>query len=282
MSPNPRILKALKQAQLTGNDHSPVDTSNTNLTSTNLLPLLEDIKKRSINKKIGKRTISFQLRYLYIALCQWMNNQPDCIHRFITVHFDLLTEARLMKGKKGPVVAYSDRLKKSLAALSHPTEFFLVIERGSTANKRLHAHVLLAFHAEDLSSLKAIFRKGATKTGSGVDIADTFELKHSAKPGTSAYEMLESDEANGTCLYKKNAKGVYVVNLPLSIGAADYMSKDLSKRLPGHTGRRFFATSGITSIANSLYTAAFKEQQEIKKDNRKKQITRTVSKTVSN
>lgn len=265
MPPNPRIIRALEQAEITGNDHSPVDTSNSNLIPTGLLPSLTDIKKRLINKRVGKRMISYQLRFLYIALFEWFTNQDYYTYRFVTVHFDSVTEARLMNGKKGPVVAYSDRLRKSLAALPHSTEFFFVLERGSTVNKRLHAHVLIAFHKEDLDSLKPIFSKGATQTGSGLDISNTFELIHSAQPGTSAYEMLELEEEHGCCSYKKNKKGKYVVELPLSIGAADYMSKDLSKRLAGHTGRRFYATSGITSIANARYNAAYKRQQVMQK-----------------
>lgn len=167
-APNPRILRALNKHTITGNDLAPVDTSNSNIPSTDSLPSLPNRKKRFRPITIGKRKLSFQLRYLFKALLQWKQDKPAYKISFATVHFDRLTEDKLTKAKKDPLSACADRLSYMLKQPSNNSTFSFTLEKGKTANKRLHAHILIAYHPDDFDTLKALLKKGANTTGTGL------------------------------------------------------------------------------------------------------------------
>ncbi|MGI1671823.1 MAG: hypothetical protein K6L74_16075 [Neptuniibacter sp.] len=265
-APNPRILRALNKKKITGNDLAPVDTSNTNIPSTDSLPSLPHIKKREglIKFASGRRKLSYQLRYLFKALHLWTEEREGHKISFATVHFDLLTERKLMSAKKGSVAAYGDRLSKALQSLNNESNFFLTLEHGKSANKRLHAHILISYHPDDFEHLKDLLKKGANNTGTGIKIQHTYSLKHPAKPGTDDYVNLEEELAKGICSYDKNSKGEFVVELPVNMGAADYMSKDLAKKVVTAKKRAFYAPRSLTKISNDLWKKSYEDQKALR------------------
>jgi len=264
-APNPRILRAMQQQEITGNNLAPVDTSNSNIPSTDSLPSLSNRKKRSGPFKFGvkNRKVSYQLRYLFKALLQWKGEREGYKTAFATVHFDRITEGKLTKAKKGPVSAYGDRLSKALKSLDNEANFFFTLELGRQANKRLHAHILIAYHPDDFETLKTLLKKGANNTGTGLKIQHTFILKHPARPGSFEYEALELDEEHGVCSYEKDQDGKYFKELPVNIGSVDYISKDLAKRVLTKTKHPYYAPQSLTKIANQLWDKAYEKQKAL-------------------
>lgn len=272
-SPNPRILRALQKQEVTGNDLAPVDTSNTNIPSIDSLPALPNRKKRTGPITTGKRKLSYQLRYLFKALLQWKEDKADYKISFATVHFDRLTEDKLNAAKKGPVSAYADRLSKAISTLDHEANFFFVMEKGKSSNKRLHVHILIAYHPDDFDTLKPLLKKGANTTGTGLKIQDTFTLQHPAQPGSFEYEALELDEEHGVCSYDNDAKEAqkkgrdkkFFKVLPVNIGSVDYISKDLAKRVIINTKHPYYAPQSLTKMANQLWDEAYEKQKTWKR-----------------
>jgi hypothetical protein len=262
-APNPRISRALNKQEITGNDLAPVDTSNTNIPSTDSLPSLPNRKKRSRPITIGKRKLSYQLRYLFKALLQWKEDKVDYKISFATVHFDRITEGKFTKAAKGPVSAYGDRLSYINKQLIHDANFFFTLEKGKTTNKRLHAHILIAYHPDDFDTLKAGLKKGANTTGTGLKIQDTYILRHPARPGSFEYEALEVDEEQGVCSYDKDKTGNYFKELPVDAGSVDYMSKDLAKRVISKTKHPYYAPQSLTKTANQLWDEAYEKQKAL-------------------
>lgn len=265
LSPNPRILRALNKQEITVSNLAPVDTSNSNIPTPDSLPDLPNRKKRTGPITVGKRKLSYQLRYLFKALLHWKNERDGYKIAFATVHFNLPTEHKLKATKKGPVSAYADRLSKALPSLDNETNFFFVMEQGkkSTA-KRLHAHILIAYHPDDLDTLKVLLKKGANTTGTGLRIQHTYILKHPAKPGSIEYSGLEIDEANGMCCYERDHKGSFYRELPVDAGAVDYISKELARKVLSKTKHPYFAPRSLTKIANELWDAAYEKQKSLK------------------
>ena len=270
-APNPRIQRALNKQTITGNDLAPVDTSNTNIPPTDSLPPLPNRKKRSRPITIGKRKLSYQLRYLFKALLQWKEDKADYKISFATVHFDRLTENKFTKATKGPVSAYGDRLSYINKQLNHDSNFFFTLEKGKTTNKRLHAHILIAYHPDDFNTLKMLLKKGANTTGTGLKIQDTYILKHPARPGSFEYEALEMDKKVGLCSYdddekdpKRDGKPIkFFKELPIDAGSVDYMSKDLAKRVISKTRHPYYAPQSLTKIANQLWDEAYDKQKTL-------------------
>lgn len=262
-SPNPRILRALQKQEITVNNLAPVDTNNANIPSTDSLPFLPNPKKRSGPINIGKLKLSYQLRYLFKALLQWKETRADHKIMFATVLFSRVTEDKLNKAKKGPVSAYGDRLSKAFKNLDNETNFFFTLEKGKSLNKRLHAHILIAYHPDDFDTLEALLKKDAINTGSGVKTQHHYILKHPAKPGSAEYEILELDEEHGLCSYKKDENGNYYKKLPIDVGAADYISKDLSKGCLGKSKRRYYATRSLTQLSNELWKEGYELQKKV-------------------
>lgn len=263
-SPNPRILRTVQKQEITGNDLAPVDTSNTNIPSTDSLPSLPNRKKRTGPIKTGKRKLSYHLRYLFKALLQWKETRADHKVSFATVHFDRVTEDKLTKAKKGPVSAYADRLSKALNNLDNEANFFFTMEKGKSSNKRLHVHILIAYHPDDFDTLKALLKKGANTTGTGLKIQHTYILRHPARPGSFEYEALELDESHGVCSYNKDKDGNFFKELPVDAGSVDYMSKDLAKRVITKTKHPYYSPQSLTKIANQLWDEAYDKQKEMK------------------
>lgn len=262
-APNPRILRALKKQEILGSDLAPVDTSNTNIPSTHPLPDLPNIKKESGPFKAGKRSVSYKLRYLFKSLLHWKEKRPGYKISFATVHFSRQTEAKLTKAKKGSVSAYGDKLSYALSKLDHETMFFFVLEKGKTTNKRLHAHILIAYHPNDFDTLESVLRKGANTSGTGLKIQDTYKLKHSAKPGTDMYENLEEELAKGICMYHKNKQGEFFIEVPVDGGSVDYISKDLAKRVITKTKHPYYASQSHKKLAAQLWDEAREKQKEL-------------------
>ncbi len=263
-APNPRILRDLQRREIAVSDLAPVDTSNSNIPTTDSLPDLPNRKKRTGPISAGKRKLSYQLRYLFKALLLWKENKPLHKIAFATVHFDSVTEQKLISTRKGPVSAYGDRLTKALTTLDHNSNFFFTLEKGKTATKRLHAHILVAYHPEDFEALQLILKKGANTTGTGLRIQHTYVLKHPAKPDSMEYAALELDEEHGICAYTKDSAGRYSRELPVDAGAVDYMSKDLAKKVISNAKRPYYAPRHLTQSANVLWDQAFLKQTKLK------------------
>lgn len=269
MRPNPRIMRSLINSELTGNDHLPVDTLNSNIICVDNLPSLPNPKKRKLVDLRGKRRASYQLRFLYLALENWTEQHPGCELAFVTVNFSEQQEQRLIRAKKGPAGAFSDQLQKAFRKLMLPVNFFLVIEKGKQGNKRLHAHVVISCIPDMLVQIESMLKRYTSGGASGVDIRDHYELKIYAKPGSFERTALEMDMEYGDCSYTPKEsewfENLFVKRVPMNIGVADYMSKQLEASARLYKGKPFYAPQSLRRIANELYARMYERQQELKK-----------------
>lgn len=261
-------MRALYKAGLTGNDCLPVDTHNASLIAVDDLPSLNNLKKRDLVDKKGKRKVSYQLRYLFLALDAWCSSQPGHVMTFATVHFSLPVEVKLMRASKGPAAAYGNQLRDALKELSHPSNFFLVLENGTSDSKRLHAHIVIACHPDDAAALKKNLKRSASPTSTGVHIQQTYTLRHTPAPGSFEEAAMELDFEHKMNSYSRGEKsGEYIQSLPVNIGVADYISKDLAKNMVRFKGRPFYAVRELVQAANSMYDTAYRKQRELKAKN---------------
>ena len=266
MAPNPRIMRALAKSELTGNYHLPVDSLNSNIIRVDDLPLLPNPKKRKLIDFKGKRRVSYQLRFLYLALEQWTEAQPNCEIAFATVHFSSKQEERLKRAKKGPAGAFSDQFKKALSVLKMPHNYFLVLEQGSTGHKRLHAHIVISYCPDEIQRLREVLERYSSGVPSGVKIQEHFELKLAAKPGSFEQVALELDLEYGECAYTESPDraGEFSRQFPVNIGVADYMSKQLEVSEKRFKGAPFHAPQSLRRLANELYSNAYESQKAFK------------------
>ena len=265
MVPNPRIMRALVKSELTGNDHLPVDSLNSNLIQVDDLPLLPNPKKRKLIDFKGKRRVSYQLRFLYLALEQWTEKQAGCEIVFATVHFSVKQEERLKRAKKGPAGAFSDQLKKALMSLTTPYSYFLVLEQGTSVNKRLHAHIVISCYPDEAANLHGILKRYTTGGPSGVDIRDHYELKFRAKHGSFEHSAMEMDLEYDDCSYTESSKkpGEFIRKVPVNIGVADYLSKQLESSERLFKGTPFYAPQNLRRLANEIYGSAYEHQKAL-------------------
>ncbi|TCK05868.1 hypothetical protein [Marinobacterium mangrovicola] len=266
LTPNPRIMRYLEKSALLRNDLLPVDTMNSALIPTEELPYLPHPKKRKLIDYRGKRRVSYQLRFLYDALVTWTVEREGYCTSFVTLHFSREYERRLKQRKKGPAGAFSDSLQKSLKALVHDASFFLVVEQGFSENKRLHAHVVISYHPEDREALMVVMRHYSDNT----KIQDDFELMLKPKSGSFVASAIELDDEHGLNAYekKKGGRGGYSMKLPVNIGAADYISKQVLSNRVRFKGSPIYAPQDLRRRAADLYADAYEQQQLLKAQGR--------------
>lgn len=268
MTPNPRIMRALAKSALTGNDHLPVDTMNSNLIRVDDLPSLPNPKKKKLIDFRGKRSVSYQLRFLYLALEKWSADRGGYKLSFVTVHFNHEEEERLKKAKKGPAGAFADLLQKALKALGYPANFFMALEEGKTENKRLHAHIVISHHESDQAVLIQTLRRYASSGPSGIDIRDYYKLFWTPNPAFFEAGAVEMDIEHGDISYLPDPRkpGRYYRNVALNIGVADYISKHLLSNRVRFKGIPFYAPQALRREATALFSVAYQQQQALKAD----------------
>jgi hypothetical protein len=259
-------MRSLCKSKLTGNDLLPVDTINSNLIQADRLPLLPNPKKKELVDVRGKRFVSYQLRYLYLALEKWTAERPGYRLSFVTVHFSQKQETRLKKARKGPVAAFADQLQKRLEAMERPVNFFMVLEEGKSDKKSLHAHIVISHWGDDLVVINRLLRRYASPVPSGIDIKDYYLLKLAPKRDTFEAAAIEMDIEYGDSGYTPvpNRPGKYYRKMPMNIGVADYMSKQVENNRDVFKSAPFYAPQSLRRAANALYEEAYRKQQTLR------------------
>lgn len=266
LTPNPRIMRALAKSEITGNFCLPVDTLNTSLLVVDDLPFLPHIKKRKQAYKIGNRTISFHLRFLYLAIRE-MSIENEMTLSFATVHFSEEFEKSLLGTKRKPASNYGEQLTKLFRAASHPVEFFLVLEQGKKGQgKRLHSHMIIMHHPDDIEVITEKLKNCESNPQTGVRIGDTYEITVTLEPDSFEQVAMELDIEHGISQYRPCEKepNDYHREYAVNIGSADYMSKELIKMKRKLNSSPIFASKELRARANKLHDQLYKKQQLLK------------------
>lgn len=265
LTPNPRLTRAVERMEITGNDYRPVDTLNNYIPTVNQLPPLPSPKKKKLIDVKGKLPVSYQLRYLYIALSN-LTDRTEMDTSLATVRFSAEQEEKLLASIKKPANAYGELLSKNFKKLLHPVHFFLVLERGKKSDaKRLHAHMVLSYNPNDRPAIEVILKRHTDGSPTSVMVQETYELKSYA-PNSSfkATAMEMADEYNNNMYEREKNSSLYKRTMLIDIGIADYMSKQLEKMNKELKSLPFHASRTLRAEANKLYEEAYRKQQLMK------------------
>ena len=265
-SPTPRLARAVARMEITGNDLLPVDTKNSNIPTVNELPLLLDPKKKRLIDKRGKRTASYQLRYLYKALKE-ISSSSEFITTFTTVSFSTEQEQLLLSRRKKPASTFGEQLIKTFKPLLHPVYFFLVLERGDLqASNRLHAHMIMSFHPSYYKDIRNKLKSFTDGKANKVNMKRNYDLKLYAPAGSFAKLTIDLDAEYNLSQYTRddNKPSMYKHRTPVDIGATDYMSKQLDTMKAELKSSPIYAPQNLRSKAHQLYAAAYERQQLMK------------------
>ncbi len=279
-TPTPALVRAVAHAAITGNDRGLVDTSNYNLTSSFTPPLLDRPSHKKPNHKITRRVdqgphinhnrldeegqgrpqktltryISYPLRTLYQAV-EGLCEVNEAMHA-VTVYFSQEVSEALRGNKKGAVVGYAERVKLRFdrAGISFKNYFFVLEESASGG---LHAHFVAAFDPQLIKRVRELLKADGAGEDSDVKIQAGYWQYHSASPGTPEWELLELDSEFDLNQYElhtlESGRQRWRRRVPVNIGWADYISKDLHRRLQGIPGQHYYAPIRVKKAAAELY-----------------------------
>lgn len=265
---NPALARAIAMLVTTGSLLAPVDTFNKRIVSLKDLPLLPNIKDRERAFNIGNLSVSYPLRFLFLALKERkrQRRQPaeELLH--ITVNLSGAASRKLLASRKGPVGAYANKLKERMKLLSVKPDYFFIMEKSE--DKTLHTHFIMVLPSGQEDLIKKILLKDTNRRPNSVKLDKEYKNYLIIKPDTDEWNLHQIDLEMGESQYPYletagRFSGHYYGMKMVDIGLADYLSKDLMKRsLLGYTGRTWYAPHNITEAANNLYEEAYKLQRE--------------------
>lgn len=214
---------------------------------------LERWKDKTLRYKVGRHSLSPELRFYSLGLNTLIEQRPDWKVSFITVNFsNMVTEKLAQAAARTIAGTYAGVVNKRLKKAGIAADWFCVLE-DHLGN--LHSHCIVAHLLDDEAAVKDCFKQDTVLTNSGIRIQDTYKQRprKNSKPFVKNQSFINSD-----------ALGDYRL-AALDIGLADYLSKTLEKKSRYmDKGRcRIYVPNQVRTSAKNLYDAARIKQLRI-------------------
>ena len=246
-----RIERSLVNRDLTLSTGLPVDTNNSNIISSDSLKPINKKDKKAAQIKVknhNNKSVSFDLRSLFLAIAEINGLNPSARLAFVTVNLSMKVSRKLLANSKKATKSYAINLNNRFKAglrtkglhLKEQPSFFLVLE--DSRDKSLHAHIIISHHPDDKDTLNKMFRKDTANHNNDVVFQYEYRLWLNALPDSDAWMRNELDleydqhhqQDDKLCIYpgrafNKHGQERFYTDVPVDIGSADYMSKDLEK-----------------------------------------------------
>ena len=274
---NPAIMRFLDRRVTTFSTNQPVDTFNSLIPDPNEYPEIGRKGSKKPHTFVRRKAVDYQLRSAFDVLKMESLQDENLALRFATINLsDKHSKRYIEQGATEYGVNLTKRFKRSLpdTPAEQMPRFIAVLE--SSANRTLHAHLIILFRIEDEAKIKDILYKEAKYHTSSVSLTDTYRRWLDAEPGSEKWELNELDIETfpQDCRYRhigvnpageKRFYGVW----ELDTGAVDYMSKEIHIPLPGGMNTKKSYIDKVTKMrAKQYYDKVINYAKGIKKSGR--------------
>ncbi|MDX5976215.1 hypothetical protein [Vreelandella alkaliphila] len=195
-------------------------------------------KDQQLRQVLNGRSISLELRFYFLVLCELIDQRDGWTLGFLTVNFSQALSEKIANEKtRSPAGKYANRINKKFREHGVRALWFGVLEdhKGN-----LHCHGLIGFHKDDEAKLKQCLKVDTDKD-SGIKLQTSYKKR----PSPNSHTVTTSKSENCNIFQEAN----------IDIGAADYISKALEKKSDYmEKGKcRIYAPNELRSTAHSRY-----------------------------